>query len=59
MVALDSLVPEDSLQIPTILEKCLKYIEDHGERARTHNYTYMITHAHTYTHTHAHTRTAV
>ena len=30
-VALSSLVPPDSSHIPAVLEKCLQYIEDHGQ----------------------------
>ena len=30
-VALSCLVPEGSTQVPTVLGKCLQYIEEHGQ----------------------------
>ena len=30
-VGLECLVPPDSTQVPAVLEKCLQYIEEHGQ----------------------------
>ena len=41
-MSLDSLVPPGSTQIPTVLEKCLQYIEDHGQFAFANVFQILI-----------------
>ena len=43
-VGLECLVPPDSTQVPAVLEKCLQYIEEHGQYSMM-----MITSIHYFT----------